>query len=176
MRNLLFFIAISMISTSALACSFGGSEKFTPSLKDWDQHPGPSQKHKKSEGDYWERIPQPVIRISSIGRGSAKPGSSCADAGTIDLEISLPGNSTYSVSEFGVYFRVISGKLPDEIFPGIPLVGEVKDGKMRIFLAWLDGHPKNQFPLDIQVEAFLIANDMTIGAPTTFVVKAGIGG
>ena len=95
-----------------------------------------------------------MITVTNVTRGSTSPGSSCSDAGVINLEIALPEASTYSIDEFGVYFRVKSGKLPDEIFPDIPLVGMVEDGKMSMLLAWLDGHPQYQFPLDIEVEAF----------------------
>ncbi|HRX99478.1 MAG: hypothetical protein R3F12_07900 [Lysobacteraceae bacterium] len=176
MRNLLVLVAVSLASTSAFACSLAGAELFVPTLKSWERHPGPKQSDETAEGDYWERIPVPVVRVIKVSRGSAKPGASCDDAGTIDLEISLPASSTYSVSEFAVYFRVVSGKLPDAIFPDVPLVGEVKDGRMRIFLAWLDGHPKQQIPLDLHVEAFMVANDLSIGMSTEFNVKADIGG
>jgi hypothetical protein len=165
-----------IFSGSAFACSFGGSDLFKPTLARWEQHPGPKQKNEKSEGDYWERVPAPVVRVVKITRGTTAPGSSCSDAGTLDLEISLPPESTYSINEFGIYFRVKSGKLPDAIFPDIPLVGEVKDGKVRLFLAWLDGHPKYQTTLNLEVEAFLVANDLSIGSSSTFLVQANKGG
>ena len=68
-----------------------------------------------------------------------------------------------------------SGKLPDQIFPDIPLVGMVEDGKMSMLLAWLDGHPKYQFPLDIEVEAFFVTNGLNVGPSTTFKIQSDVG-
>lgn len=171
----LVFLSLLVMSFEAMACSFGGADVFTPTLERWDQHPGPKQKDSKSEGDYWEKVPAPVISVTNITRGSTSPGSSCSDAGVINLEISLPESSTYKIDEFALYFRVVSGKLPDEIFPDVPLVGPIKDSKMTLLLAWLDGHPKYQFPLDLEIEAFLITNGLNIGPSTKFKVQSGIG-
>ncbi len=169
----ILIIASLILSQAALACSFVGSDLFQPTLERWKQHPGPAQKGGK--GDYWERVPIPVVKVSEITRGSADPGNSCADAGTILLEISLPSESTYSIDEFAIYFRVISGQLPDAIFPGVPLIGTVKDGKATLLLAWLDGHPSQQLPLNLEVEAFLVTNSLNIGESTTFSIKANKG-
>ena len=168
----LFFVSLSF---EAFACSFGGSDVFMPSLERWEQHPGPKQKDRNAEGDYWEKVPTPIIKVTNITRGSKSPGSSCSDAGVINLEISLPASSTYKINEFALFFRVVSGKLPDEIFPDIPLVGSIKEGKMTLLLAWLDGHPKYQFPLDLEIEAFFVTNGLNIGPSTIFKIESGIG-
>ena len=173
----LLICVIAIFANNALACSFvGGAKPFHPTLKRWQQHAGPAQKTNGAKGDYWERVPQPIVKVIEITRGTTAPGSECSDAGTISLEISLPKSSTYSISEFAFYFRVQSGQLPDAIFPDAPLVGVIKDGKAQIFLAWLDGHPSTQLPLDLKVEMFLVTNDLKIGASTFFEVKDGKGG
>ena len=69
----------------------------------------------------------------------------------------------------------LEGLLPDAIFPDIPLVGEYTDGKMTLLLAWLDGHPSRQMPLDLKVEAFLVTNSLNIGESTIFNIMAGKG-
>ena len=171
----IFFIILLSYSFETISCSFAGAEVFEPTLMRWEQHPGPKQKDKNAVGDYWEKVPAPIIQVMNVTRGSKSPGSSCADAGVINLEISLPESSTYQIEEFGVYFRVLNGKLPDEIFPDIPLIGSIKDGKMSMLLAWLDGHPKYQFPLDLEIEATLVTNSLNIGPATKFRVKSGIG-
>lgn len=171
----LAFLSFMLMSFEAMGCSFGGAEVFTPSLERWDQHPGPKQKDSKSEGDYWEKVPPPIISVTNITRGSKSPGSSCSDAGVISLEVSLPASSTYEIDEFALYFRVISGKLPDEIFPDVPLVGPINGGKMTLLLSWLDGHPKHQFPLDLEIEAFLITNALNVGPSKKFKIQSGIG-
>lgn len=175
MLKKLLFLTLLATSTDALACSFGGAGAFQPTLERWSQHPGPQQKDPNAEGDYWEKVPSPVITVTNVTRGSTSPGSSCSDAGVINLEIALPEASTYSIDEFGVYFRVKSGKLPDQIFPDIPLVGMVEDGKMSMLLAWLDGHPQYQFPLDIEVEAFFVTNGLNVGPSTTFKIQSDVG-
>ena len=175
--RIVIIIALTLIfSNNAFSCSFGGSDLFKPTLRRWQEHPGPKQQDEKAEGDYWERVPVPLVRVVKVTRGTSAPGSDCSDAGTLDLEISLPPESTYSIDEFGIYFRVKSGKLPDEIFPSVPLVGKVKDGKVRLFLAWLDGHPKYQIPLNLEVEVFFVTNGLNIGASSTFWVKSEKGG
>lgn len=171
----LMLLSLMVVSLEAVACSIGGADLFTPTLERWDQHPGPKQEDSKSEGDYWEKVPAPIVSVAKITRGSASPGSSCSDAGVISLEISLPESSTYTIDEFALYFRVVSGKLPDEIFPDVPLVGPIKDDKMTLLLAWLDGDPKYQFPLDLEIEAFLVTNSLNIGPSTRFKVQSGTG-
>ena len=42
---------------------------------------------------------------------------------------------------------------------------------MRISLYWEDEDPDKQRPLDLDIEAFLIAPDLSIGASTVFSVK-----
>ena len=175
MKHLIKIIAISslLISQGAWACSFGGSDLFKPTLERWDEHPGPAQRGE--EGDYWEPVPAPVIKVVRVTRGSTAPGSSCSDAGTLSLEISLPEQSTYSIEEFGFFFRVKSGKLPDAIFPDVPMLGLIEGDKSNILFAWLDGHPSHQIELDLEVEVFLVTNGLNIGPSTIFTVTAGKG-
>ncbi len=175
MSKLIITFILSVLSVDALGCSFGGVSLFKPTLERWEEHEGPRQKDKNAEGDYWEKVPTPIVKVINVQRGSESPGSSCGDAGVINLEIFLPKSSTYNIEEFGVFFRVLNGKLPDEIFPDIPLIGEIEKEKMSMTLAWLDGHPKHQFPLNIEVEAFLVTNGLNVGSPTRFIIKSGIG-
>jgi hypothetical protein len=166
----------ALLGSNVQACSFGGGGGlFKPTLERWEQHEGPRSKDPRAEGDYWEKVPAPIVSVLKVTRGTTSPGSSCNDAGTITLEISLPEDSTYDIKEFGFYFRVISGKLPDEIFPDIPLIGEINNGKVNLFFAWLDGHPKYQFPLDLEIEVFLITNGLNIGKSSKFRVTSEIG-
>jgi len=161
------------IAFPAMCCSLASTTTpFVPTLKEFDEHPGPAQQNPPVEGDYWERIPAPVVKVVRLSRGTTADGSFCGDAGTLQLAVSLPASSTYKVGDFAVYFRVVSGKLPDEIFPNIPLVGAVNGKEMSITLRWLDGAPSQQTPLDLSVEVFFISNSMNIGASTLFAVKS----
>lgn len=155
---------------AAAACSISGAEVFKPTLTRFNPHPGPGQKD-RSKGDYWEKVPAPVVEVIGVKRGTKAPGASCDDAGILSLAFSLPTSSTYKIDQFAVYFRVLQGRLPDEIFPDIPLVGRVQGGRMEMLLAWLDGHPSRQIPLDLKVEVFLVTNGLNIGPSTIFEVK-----
>lgn len=170
-----FGIGSLLATTGAYACSFAGGV-FRPTLEDWEQHEGPKQSDPKADGDYWEGVPAPVVEVVRVGRGSMAAGADCGDAGTIELRLSLPASSTYDIGEFGIYFRVVSGELPDEIFPHIPLTGMVSGKATDVLLAWLDGAPSGQIPLDLEVDVFLVANDLSIGPPTRISVKAPVGG
>jgi len=167
-----FLILALLVTPLALGCSFGGTDVFRPTLERWEEHAGPKQKDENADGDYWEKVPAPVVRVISITRGSKAPGSDCGDAGVLELEISLPPESTYAIDEFGFYFRVVSGKEPDEIFPNVPLVGTVEGGKARLTLAWLDGRPQDQIPLNLEVEVFLVTNSLNVGPSTRFKIRA----
>lgn len=171
--SLLVIFCSIIVTQNVLACSFGGSDLFKPTLKRWEQHPGPAQSG--GQGDYWEQVPTPIVKVASITRGTAAPGSSCSDAGTISLEISLPKESTYSIDEFAFYFRVKSGRLPGAIFPDVPMVGSIENNKSNILFAWLDGHPSRQIKLDLEVEVFLVTHSLNVGPSTVFTIKAGKG-
>lgn len=167
----LIITALSIVSANpTFACSFAsGTDRFIPDLEYWEPLPGPAQKGKK--GDYWEKIPAPIVRNINITRGTEAPGSSCNDAGTLTLKVSLPSQSNYSIADFGVYFRVIQGTAPDEIFPDIPLVGEIKGKKSEFFLAWLDGHPTQHKPIDLTVEVFFVSTGLNVGSSSTIKIK-----
>jgi hypothetical protein len=102
-------------------------------------------------------------------------GSSCNDAGLIELEVELPTTSTYEISEFGIYFRVISGKEPDMIFPDVPIKGEIRGKTMFFLFPWLDMVPSKQYPLDLVIDATLITNGLNIGKSVTFKIQQNNG-
>ena len=162
---------LGFISSNAFACSFSGYDVFQPSLKRWEQHAGPAQSNPDSDGEYWESVPKPIVTVSKVSRANYKSGSSCDDAGLIELEVELPSTSTYNINEFGLYFRVLSGKEPDLIFPDVPVKGRVIDNKMILLFSWLDMMPSKQYPLDLTLDATFITNSLNIGKPMTFKVR-----
>ena len=181
MKKVICFAIMSLYVGNVFACSFMVSKGFQPTLKNWERHPGPAQQG--GSGDYWEKIPKPVIEVKEITRGYAKQEQSCDgdiceitydscnDAGTLSMEASLPKSSTYQVKEFGVYLRIKSGEQPDEIFPESPVYSRIENGKMALFFAWLDQPKSQQKPLNLTVEAFFVANDLSIGPSMTFKIE-----
>ena len=145
------------------ACSLATSGVFTPLIQRWNQHAGPAQLNPGSSGEYWEGVPQPIVQIVEISRGKEGAGTSCADAGTILFAITLPESSTYSIDEFGVYFRVTRGDDSYGIFSDLPLVGNVVNGSAQILLAWLDGSETTHQIIDLEVEIFLVTHGLNIG-------------
>lgn len=171
----IFLCPCILLSGDLWACSLAGAIPFKPSLERWDQHPGPKQFDPDAKGSYWEGVPMPVVQVRQVWRGTSDDGSSCEDAGSIELEITLPEHSTYSIEEFAFYFRVKEGQNPYGIFPSVPLTGLVEGERARLWLHWLDGHPDRQVPLDLEVELFLVAKDLSIGPSAVFRVKAAAG-
>lgn len=163
-------------SQQAHACSPVSASLFKPTLERWEQHPGPKQQDSEASGDYWEKVPAGIVKVVELERGTRSTGYSCDDVGRIVLEVSLPANSSYSISEFGFYTRVTGGADPEEIFPTLPVSGFVEESKVILIFPWFDGAPKDQNPLDMTVELILVTNDLSIGPSTFFEVTAPVGG
>jgi hypothetical protein len=175
MKSLTFVLLAYLFSFNVSACSFMTGGMFEPTLERWEQHPGPAQMNEGADGYYWEPVPDPVVSNIEISRANYKGSSSCSDSGVITLEVSLPEQSTYDISEFGVYFHVVSGELPDMIFPNIPLTGISEKTTVMFVFPWLDKRPNNQKPLNLVVEARFVSNGLDLGNATTFNIKQNDG-
>jgi hypothetical protein len=164
MKVALTLITLTFMSFDLLACSVSGWRSFIPTQIEWQQHPGPAQSDPSSSGEYWESVPTPQVKVIKIVRATAARGSSCDDAGVIELEITLPTSSTYKIDEFGLYFKLIKGETPDLIFPDIPVKGRILSERKAVLLfPWLDTPPSHQKKLDITVEVFFISKGLNIG-------------
>ncbi|GAA6166167.1 hypothetical protein NBRC116590_38710 [Pelagimonas sp. KU-00592-HH] len=161
--TLLFMTAGSM----ALSCTFDGSFRFEPDLQNWRPF--------DEAGEYLGSLPAPSVRVLEVKRGKEPAGMTCDDAGTISVSVSLPEGTRYSLKDLGVYFRTIGGTAPDIIFPSSPVVGEINGSEYRFLFAWLDGHPSQQIPIDLEVEIFFVAKDLALGASVLQRIRAEIG-
>lgn len=170
----LFFLAL-LGGAPAGACSFAGTQIFEPGDNQWQKHPGPKLSDPDAEGDYWLPIPAPIVKVDRIKRGTQAAGSSCADAGLLFLEISLPPESPYTLGDFGIYLRVLEGTALRAIFSDYPLALDTEGDSRSLMLVWLDGHPDDHLPLDLKVEAFLVSPSLQIGASSTFQVQSAPG-
>jgi hypothetical protein len=164
-------ILFTLFTSDVSACSFAGVKLFRPTLDRWEQHPGPAQLNPDTGGNYWEPVPKPVVKNITITRASYKGGSSCNDSGVISFTVYLPNSSSYELSEFGVYFHVTDGVMPDMIFPDLPLIGIAKGNEMTFVFPWLDQRPSIQKPLNLVVEARLITNGLDLGEAMTFRIE-----
>lgn len=165
-RFLLAFVALCA-SANSLACSIAGYSVFAPNVSAFEP------KYDKDENV--ALLPQPIPKLIGVKRGSAAPGSSCDDAGIIELEVAWPASSEYKLEDVGFYFRVVAGKPPDLIFPLEPAIGRIKGRRMRFLFAWLDGHPSKQLPIDLKVEVFAVNGGLQIGPSAFITVRADRG-
>lgn len=90
------------------------------------------------------------------------------------LELHWPKSSVYKPKDIGFYFRVVSGKEPDRIFPLGPVTGTIDGRTVRFFFAWLDGHPSGQSPLKLDVEVFAVNKGLQIGPAQRFRIDQAI--
>ena len=157
-------VALLMIASEAVSCSF------MPGYSPFEVNP-----------DNFESIiingniaslPAPKVVIDKITRGRSDKGGACEDAGIIDLTITWPENSIYSIENIGFYFQSSNGLKPNFIFPPEPVSGDIKGNKVSFFFVWLDGHPENQHNLDFSVNVFAVNKGLHIGHPTIVKIKA----
>jgi hypothetical protein len=153
-------ILLALAPVFSQACSFApGYVNFKPALASFEV---------KLDGDRIAPLPLPSVNGIQVKRGTASPSSLCGDAGTLSLNVSVPKTSAYKLKELGFYFRVLSGTQPDQIFPLEPISGLAAGGQAQFFFAWLDDHPSNQRPLNLEVEVFAVNKGLQIGPSKKF--------
>jgi len=161
MRNH-FLFSVLLFPLVSHACSFApGFERFTPSIDTFEA---------KLNGDRIASLPSPTVSGIRVKRGTASSGSSCDDAGILTLDLLWPKSSIYKINEVGFYFRVLSGRQPDQIFPLEPISGKIVGQRARFTFLWLDGAPSDHRPLRLDVEVFAVNKGLQIGAAHRFQV------
>ena len=156
-----FLLAASLLCPLlSYACSFAPRyEKFTPAVAAFEA---------RMAGEPVALLPPPRVGSIRVYRGTASPGSSCDDAGSLVLELNWPKSTGYRLQDIGFYFRVVGGQQPDRIFPLEPVTGTIAGRNVRFAFYWLDGHPSGQIPLKLDVEVFAVNKGLQIGAPWRF--------
>ena len=153
------FAALIFSPIVAQACMFvPGYEAF---------HPAVATFHERTVNHQQALLAAPDVTVVELVRGSAEAGASCNDAGWLTVNLVWPKTNAYKISEIGFYFRV-KGKTPDQIFPLVPVVGTISGQRSRLRFVWLDGHPSQQKPLNLDVEVFAVNRGLEIGASRRF--------
>lgn len=148
------------------ACLFApGYKPFKPAVASFQA---------KLDGDRIAPLPAPRVGAIRLRRGTASPGSSCDDAGSLVLELHWPEFSVYKLKDIGFYFRVVGGKQPDRIFPRGPVTGTIDGRTARFFFAWIDGHPSAQTPLKLDVEVFAVNKARRTGGVRRFRIDEAV--
>ncbi|MEI8669935.1 hypothetical protein P4S65_17975 [Pseudoalteromonas sp. B131b] len=163
----LFLLLCNFISFSSFACSMAGWGVFKPTSENWKA----VTLEEPENGFFWELVPEPVVELNSLSRGSGKRSSLCTDFGVIELNVSLPEASSYKISDFGVYIRLIEGEQPDLIFPDLPMIGRIEGGVMKLVFPWLEPQNIKLTPLNLTLDIFLVSHRLNVGKSVTFVVK-----
>ena len=166
-------IGLLFFTSTSQACVVLNAPPFQPTLEKWERHGILVQLRK--DGNAWEEIPAPVVRVGVIKRGKKEHITTCDPWGTIAVAVSLPEEATYHISEFGVYFRGIDDDRAKQIFPTAPVTGTLVGKQMTIPLVFYDGGAVSQVPLDLRVEVFLVTNGLDIGKSTIVKIKAPAG-
>lgn len=167
-RRLLTILA-TLLSGAAFGCSPLSSGIFKADAEQAKAYEDPRT-------GYAAHPPAPEVLEVDIERGTGSDGYSCADAGTLTVELRLPKDSPFTMADLGFYFRVVSG---EDILVGhrVPLMPVASEGRRGSFiLVWMDGAPADQQALDLEIEVFALSHDLEIGPPTRFKVQAGVGG
>lgn len=160
MKSSLLFVALSLSSLISQACSFPpGYERFSPSIATFSA---------KLDRGRVALLPAPTVSRVQVTRGSAAVGSSCDDAGTLTVQLTWPNSSQYKLGEIGFYFRILRGRMPDQIFPLEPITGSIVGNNAEFVFVWLDGHPSTHVPLRLEVEVFAINRGLQIGKARRF--------
>lgn len=165
--SVLFLLLFNVISFGSSACSMAGWGVFKPAPENWKA----ITLEEPINGYFWELVPEPVVKLNHLSRGSGKRSSSCSDFGVIELSVSLPETSSYEISDFGVYIRLIEGKQPDLIFPDLPMTGRIEGDEMKLVFLWLEPQNINLEPLNLTLDIFLVSHRLNVGKSVKFVVK-----
>ena len=165
--SLLFLLLCNLVSFNSLACSIAGWRMFTPIPDSWNA----VTLEQPENGYFWELVPEPVVELGSLSRGSGKRSSACSDFGIIELSVSLPESSSYKISDFGVYVRLTEGKQPDLIFPDTPMTGRIDNGVMKLVFPWLEPQKSKIEPLNLTLDIFLVSHRLNVGKSVKLVVK-----
>jgi len=120
---------------------------------------------------YSENLPVLIVKEVEVVR-EYRGGFSCDDISFLIVKMEIPQSSSYSFEDFGVYFRVVKGEnildssaYPFETFSMVGKVGVYK-------LVWIEENPEHRKPLDIVIEAFVVAHDLKLGSAVKFDVKS----
>lgn len=121
-----------------------------------------------------DKLPVPSVEIVSIGRGTGSNGSSCDDMGQLEISVSLPETSPLKIGDVGIMFLVSRGQDREAIFPDVPLAPfeGYESRKITVFLPWLDGAPRDQRDIDLDVQAFFITRDGAEGPRVEFSINS----
>lgn len=157
----LIFSILGMLPVSAQACS----PAFSTTIFEYNS----------DVANYRDdKLPVPSVEIISIGRGTGSDGISCDDMGHLKISVALPETSPLKIGDVGVMFLVSRGQDREAIFPDVPLAPfeGYESRKISVLLPWLDGAPRHQRDIDLDVQAFFITREGAEGPRVEFSIDS----
>jgi hypothetical protein len=138
MKSLLFPVLLLILNSSiTFACSPGARSSFFIDLD--------------AEVKWSSDLYPPDIKSVNVKRGQ----SPC-DFGIIKIEILMPKNSFYQISEVGFYFIHDSNEPLESIYPDSPLIAiKNENGKFYLEYDWFDKYPKTELNTSFQLVTVL---------------------
>ncbi len=120
-------------------------------------------------------LPKLEVVSVEVNRGGDSDGVSCIDAGSVIVKVKIPEGSPYKFEEFGVYLKSKNIRNGENPLVGhqVPLMPVEVKGRVGAFMvAWVDGHPKYQKPIDMTAEVISISNLLQLGPSVEFQIKS----
>jgi hypothetical protein len=155
-QKLGLLIPLLLLPGASIACSFA------PTFQQFEGN-RPAFERLRSRVESTE-LPLPSVQVIGLQRGIASDGFSCDDAGTLKIRLTWPRNGIYKPSDVGFYFRVISGRTPDQIFPLHPIAPrQWNDYTAEVAFHWLDGHPSEHGALNFRLEVIPVNKGLELG-------------
>lgn len=165
-RALTFLFALLVLPSVSQACEWDTPEPFKPDSEAYIRHFA-------ADGYNHVKVPTPSVVLESVYRVDKLRGTSCDGFATLTLTVGLPPETPYQFDELGFYFRVVEGEDGSNIFrrtePLTPVALEA--GRAVFVFDWVEYPPPNQRPLELEIEVFAVANDLSIGPSTILEVR-----
>jgi len=121
-----------------------------------------------AEVEWSTELYPPIVEKISVWR-------SYCDFVTIKLQVALPEESFYKVSDVGFYFISIDSSTKNKAFPRSPKFARKEDGKYYLILELLDLRLNDQVPLELSFKLATVLKDSTISQLSNIIsVQEGI--
>ena len=160
-------IALLSQSTAGLACSR------TPTMRAFK--PDQLSFETKHDSPLALKVPTPIVKIISVRRATSSVVGSCDMFTFVELEVSVPPSSAFSLADLGFVFRAEPGKPQDPYiaFPNFPVISLVTTSSSKVsrFRFGLTDSPANwSKPFRLAIDVLAINNGLQIGDSAKIVI------
>ena len=118
-------------------------------------------------------VPAPIAKVISVNRATSDVQGNCSSYALAVIEISVPTDSDFNISELAFVFRTDPSKPQDAYvaFPNFPIVPRSTDhGVARFTFRLIDPPETRSQPFELTIDIFAINNGLQVGPSTTALV------